>query len=188
MRNACGLKKVYASLLVMSVLGLSSCAWIKAGGTVTKSAGEGMTKASQEQEDDSFLGKLLRFGGSVGTAVGGAVEKGAEDEARRGKKNNKADSTKTGAPKTSSGNQGTGKAGSSERENDKPRQNGTITIKTKYQVVSVKSSDSNESETIGKVAGGEKLTKLGENASWVKVKLKDGREGWIYKSFSDDTN
>ncbi len=52
----------------------------------------------------------------------------------------------------------------------------------------MKSSDSNESETIGKVAGGERLTKLGETASWVKIKIKDGREGWIYKSFADNTN
>lgn len=77
---------VFAALssVIFVSAGVVSCAWVKASGTITKGAGQGMTEAASHQEDQSsFLSKILRFGGKVNTAVGGAVEGAADDEKSR---------------------------------------------------------------------------------------------------------
>ena len=61
----------------------------------------------------------------------------------------------------------------------------SITIKnTPTGFLRVRSTPSLAGTEIGRVTPGEVFEVLEENASWVKIKLKDGQEGWVSKTYT----
>lgn len=194
------LKTALRALLIVTitggVIGTTSCAWIKASGTVTKGVGDGMTKAADQQEEGSFFGRLLGFGGKVNTSVGGAVEKAADEDASKTakKKSNSTGNSKASTAKTTDGK----KTGAKAAGNEKPttvakaepgsasQKNQEVVVKLKYQSVDVRSSAKEGADVVGKARGGDKLAKTGETGAWIKVRLKDGTAGWLGKMFVED--
>lgn len=194
------LKTALRALLIVTitggVIGTTSCAWVKASGTVAKGVGDGMTKAADQQEEESFFGKLLGLGGKIYTSVGGTVEKAADDGASKTakKKGNSAGNSKASTAKTT----GVNKTGAKSTGNDKPiavakaepesagQKSQELVVKLKYQSVDVRSSANEGADVVGKVRGGDKLAKTGETGAWIKVRLKDGTTGWLGKMFVED--
>lgn len=183
--------------IAVGVIGTTSCAWVKAGGTVVKGTGEGMNKAADQQEDGSFLGRLSAFGGKVFTSVGGAVESAVDDDVSKTakRKGNSAGNSKASATKTTGDSS---KTKERTAENGKSAQLATaesdpgsskrqdVMVKLKYQSVDVRSSPQEGSAVIGKVKGGDKLAKTGETGDWVKIRLRDGTTGWLVSAFVED--